>query len=86
MAVSQPELQRIAALIDAAAGVREAAAAVRAEFPQLRTTAVDALDVRGEKPAFSVGSRRVYLVETDGHCWQLTREPARVAGLLLAEG
>lgn len=85
MAVTAPELQHIAALLAAAATLREAAAAVRTQFPQLRASVVDALDVRDEKPAFSVGARRVYLVESDGHCWQLTRDPARVSGLLLAD-
>lgn len=86
MAVTAPELQRIAGLVGGSTSLREAAVAVRAEFPRLRATVIDAFDVRGEQPAFSIGTRRVYLVESDGHCWQLTREPARVAGLLLAEG
>lgn len=85
MAVTQPQLQHIAQVLAGAGSLRDAAAAVRQAYPQLRATVVDALDVSGERPAFSVGARQVFLVESDGHCWQLTRAPERVAGLLLAE-
>lgn len=85
MSLSAPKLQRIAALVDEALDLRGAAAAVRGEFPELRAQVVDALDVRDEQPAFTVGARRVYLVACDGHCWQLTRDPQRAGGVLLAQ-
>jgi hypothetical protein len=86
MSVDIGQLRQIAGLVEAAASLRDAAIALRTKFPQLRATVVDALDLREERPAFSVGQRHVYLVESDGHCWQLTREPARAVGVLLAEG
>lgn len=85
MSVDAGQLQRIAMLIARSADLHTAVAAVRAAFPQLRTQIVDALDVKTEQPAFRVGTRHVFLVASDGHCWQITRDPARAAGLLLAQ-
>lgn len=85
MSIEAAQLQRIAALIYHAVDLRTAVGAVRTEFPALRAQQVDALDVKDEAPAFQVGKRRVYLVACDGHCWQLTRDPALAGGVLLAQ-
>jgi hypothetical protein len=86
MALSSEQLQQIAALLDAAACVREAAGAVRAAFPGLRAMVVDALDVRGETAVLSVADRRVFLVESAGHCWHVTDDPQRAGGVMLVQG
>jgi hypothetical protein len=86
MALDAPQLQRIAGLIAGAESVRAAAAAIRQAFPQVRALVVDALDVRGEQPVFSVGDRQVYLIESNGHCWEVTRDPNRAYAVMLAEG
>jgi hypothetical protein len=71
------------AIADAAAGVREAAAALRARFAPLRVVVVDAEEMRDETPA-AVGTRcRLYFGASDGHCWTVTTEPAQAAGLFI---
>jgi hypothetical protein len=86
MALSQEQLLQIATLVGAAGSLREAAGSVRAALPGLRAIVVDPLDVKGEQPAFSVGERRVFLVEDGGHCWSLTRDPATASGVMLVQG
>ncbi|MEW6168754.1 MAG: hypothetical protein AB1651_13815 [Pseudomonadota bacterium] len=86
MALDEPQLRQIAALVAAAASLRDAAAALRSTFPGLRAIVVDALDVKGEPPAFEVGDRGVYLVEDGGHCWSLTRDPGSASGVMLVQG
>jgi len=85
MALDAPQLHRIAGLIAEAESVRTAAAAIRQAFPQVRALVVDSLDVRGEQPVFSVGDRQVYLIESNGHCWEVTRDPTRADAVMLAE-
>lgn len=72
-------------LAEASTSVREAAAVLRTRFPPLRVVVVDALDMRGEAPAAQGPSRALYLGATDGHCWQVTTDPARAAGFFIAE-
>lgn len=86
MGLSGEQLQHIGALVGAAASVREAASAVRAAIPGLRATVVDALDVRGETAALRVADRRVFLVESGGHCWHVTGDPQRAGGVMLVQG
>ncbi len=81
-AVSLAEALSIA---DAAASVREAAAALRARFVTLRVVVVDALDMRGEAPAAVGAKRRLYFGASDGHCWNVTTDPAQARGLILCE-
>lgn len=83
------DLIRALAVAEASASLREAAAALRIHFGArpvpLKVIVVDALDMRGETPA-ALGSRRaLYLGASDGHCWQMTSDPARAAGIFVAE-
>ncbi|MBK1613078.1 hypothetical protein CKO44_06270 [Rubrivivax gelatinosus] len=73
------------ALADAAADVRQAAARLRERFAPLRVVVVDAFDLRGETPAATGVHRALYLGASDGHCWQVTDDPARAAGLFVAD-
>lgn len=79
------DLQRALTLADAAATVREAAAALRAAWPGLRVLVVDAFDLRHETPAARGTKRTLYCGTSDGHCWQLTPDPAGAAALFVAE-
>lgn len=79
------ELQRALTLADAAASVRDAAAALRAAWPGLRVLVVDAFDLRHETPAARGTKRTLYCAASDGHCWQLTADPAGAAALFVAE-
>jgi hypothetical protein len=73
------------ALAEACVSVREAAAALRARFAGLRVVVVDAFDMRAETPAVAGARRALYLGASDGHCWQVTTDPARAAGLFITD-
>lgn len=79
------QLNEALTLAEASASLREAAAALRARFAPLRVVVVDALDMRGETPAASGQRHALYLGASDGHCWQVTQDPARAAGLFITE-
>ena len=72
-------------LADAAPGSSEAVAALRRRFPAIRVVAVDAMDMRGEIPAARGHRRGLWLARSDGHCWGITDDPARVDALLVAD-
>ena len=72
-------------IADAASSVREAAAALRARFADLRVVVVDAFDMRGETPAAVGTKRQLYLGASDGHCWTVTRDVGQACGFFIAE-
>lgn len=73
------------ALAEAAASVREAAQALRERYAPLRVVVVDAFDMRDERPAAAGARRLLYYGASDGHCWQVTNDPAQAAGLFVAD-
>ena len=85
MALDATQLLRIATLVDGAPSIREAARAVRTELPGVLANIVDGIDVRGEKAAINVGSRRIFLVESEGHCWHITSDPSRAGAVMLVQ-
>ncbi len=85
MAITAEQLTHVARLTLSAGSVREAVSAVRDTLPGLRVSAIDAFDMRGEEPALRIGERNLYLMESDGHCWSVTRDPAQAAGIVLTQ-
>lgn len=85
MPLASPELDALHAAVGAAATVREAAATVRQRWPDLKALVVDAMDMRHEAPAATLGRRKVYLAATDGHCWSVTDDPALARAVILTE-
>lgn len=85
MPISAEQLSQVARLTLAAPSVREAALALRESLPGLRISTVDALDMRNEQPAVNLGTRQLYLMESDGHCWSVTRDPALAQAIVLTE-
>lgn len=79
------QLEQALGAAEAAASVREAAAAIRAQLPGLRVVVVDAFDMRGETPAARGTKRALYYGASDGHCWQVTADPAQAVGLFITE-
>lgn len=73
------------ALAEAAGTVREAAQVLRAHYAQLRVVVVDAFDMRDEAPAAQGDKRTLYYGASDGHCWQVTSDPAQAAGFFLTD-
>ena len=73
------------ALAESAGSVREAARVLRERYPRLRVVVVDACEMRDEIPAAIGATRALYYGATDGHCWQVTSDPAQAAGFFLVE-
>jgi hypothetical protein len=78
-------LTQALALADAQGSVREAAAALRTAFAGLRVVVVDAFDMRHETPAARGSQRQLFLGASDGHCWTVTTDATRAAGLFIAD-
>ena len=85
MAVTPDDLHSAGDVLTTAATVRAAAATWRTHHPDLRAVVVDALDMRDETPALTLGQRRVYLASSDGHCWQITQQPEQATALILTQ-
>lgn len=78
-------LPEAVALADSATTVREAARLLRERFAPLTVVVVDAFDMRDEPPAAVGSCRTLWGAASDGHCWQVTTDPGRFAGLYLAD-
>ena len=85
MSLTSEQLSAAADLIGAAPTLREGAALWRERHPGVRTVFVDALDMRGETAALTLGARNVYLATTNGHCWSLTQRPEEADALILTQ-
>ena len=72
-------------IADAASGVREAAAALRTRFAEMRVVVVDAFDMRSETPAAVGTKRQLYLGASDAHCWSVTHDAGQACGFFIAE-
>jgi hypothetical protein len=73
------------ALAEAAATAREAAAVLRARYAPWRVLVLDAFDMRHEQPVARGGKRQLFLSASDGHCWTITADSARAAGLIVTD-
>lgn len=85
MAAAPLDITSALALADTSATVREAAAALRERFAPMRVVVVDAFDMRGETPAAQGTRCTLYYGASDGHCWQVTSDPAAAAGFFITD-
>ncbi|WP_085314699.1 hypothetical protein [Derxia lacustris] len=83
MALTLEQLQEAGAILTVAETVRTAAAQLRARFPGVAASVVDAYDMKNETPAVKTGERALYLMENEGHCWSITQDPARASAFVL---
>ncbi len=84
MALSTDELMEIDALLAAPDAQTHTFAELRRRFPHLSWTRCDASDVT-ETP-FRVYARfDVHLLDSIDHCAQITLDPARATGIVLAQ-
>jgi hypothetical protein len=81
MAVSTEELAEIDRILSSESPV--VLADLRAKFPHLSWTKCDASDVI-ETPFRSYGACDLHLLDAADHCVQVTTEPSRATGLILA--
>ncbi|WP_114971544.1 hypothetical protein [Rhodoferax ferrireducens] len=85
MALTPDYLRSACEVIGAASTLCDAASILRARDPALRVVLVDAMDMRDETPAQWLGSRRVYLATSNGHCWSITEQPEEATALILTQ-
>jgi hypothetical protein len=85
MALTPDYLRSAGEVIGAAPSLCDAASILRARDPALRVVLVDAMDMRDETPAQLLGSRRVYLATSNGHCWSITQQPSEATALILTQ-
>jgi hypothetical protein len=85
MAMTRDYLRSAGEVIGAAPSLRDAAAIWRARDPDMRVVLVDAQDMCDETPALLLGSRRVYLATSSGHCWHITQQPEEATALILTQ-
>jgi hypothetical protein len=85
MAITSEQLTEAAQILGSSPTVRAAAATIRERFAPLRALVLDAMDMREEKPVMQVDQRAIYLMSTDGHCWNVTAEPAAATAFVLTQ-
>ena len=83
MAVSADELTEIDQVLSAPDADAQVFAQLRRRFPHLTWTRCDASDVT-EAPFRSHARFDVHLLDSAGHCAQLTADPALATGIVLA--
>ena len=85
MAMTPDYLRTACDVIGTAPSLCDASSILRARDPALRVVLVDALDMRDETPTQWLGSRRVYLATSNGHCWSITQQPEEATALILTQ-
>ena len=84
MALSADELTEIEKALSAPNAEAQAFTALRTRFPHLAWTRCDASDVT-EAPFCTYSRFDVHLLDGADHCVQITDDPARATGVVLAK-
>jgi hypothetical protein len=84
MALGADELLEIEQALSAPGADARVVAQLRSRFPNLSWTRCDASDVT-EEPFRSYSRFDVHLVDRTDHCVQITADPARATGIVLAD-
>jgi hypothetical protein len=63
--------------------IADAVALLKAELAPMRVMAMDAFDLRDEKPAQTGERCALYLARSDGHCWSMTGDAASASALFI---
>ena len=84
MALGAEELMQIDRVLSASNVDARAFAELRQRFPQLSWTRCDASDVT-ETPFRSYPLFEIHLVDRTDHCVQITADPMRASGIVLAD-
>jgi hypothetical protein len=85
MRLSDADVAAAAAIVGEAATLRAAIRLLRARFPHVPASVVDAFDLRDEQAAHTVGRRALFLACTDGHCWSVTCDAGAASAFVLTE-
>ncbi len=84
MAVAADELLVIEQVLSAPGADARVVAQLRSRFPNLSWTQCDASDV-AEEPFRTFSRFDVHLVDRSDHCVQITGDPARATGIVVAD-
>jgi hypothetical protein len=84
MAIGADQLMEIDRILSGPGLDTRVFARLRSQFPQLFWTRCDAADVT-EDPFRSYPRFEIHLVDRSDHCVQITADPARASGIVLAE-
>jgi hypothetical protein len=84
MALAAMELAEIEQMLATSDAVPQACVELRRKFPHLAWIRCDASDVT-ETPFRSFGGFDLHLLDGAGHCAQITDDPARATGIVLAK-
>ena len=84
MALAADELSEIDRMLSDPANAAGVVAALRGRFPHLSWTRCDASDVT-EEPFRSYPGFDLHLLDRTDHCVQITPDPARATGIVLAD-
>ena len=84
MALGDNELNEIAQVLAAPGADAELFAELRRRFKHLSWTRCDASDM-AEEPFRTLGRFDVHLVDRSDHCVQVTSDPARATGVIIAK-
>ncbi|MGO8780520.1 MAG: hypothetical protein ACLQKK_16670 [Rhodomicrobium sp.] len=84
MGLSPADIDEIGALLGAPEAAASTLAEVRARFPKLSLTRVDASDLGMETPFRQYARFDLHLVNGSNHCWSLTDNPELATGLVVA--
>jgi hypothetical protein len=84
MALGPDEFKEIDGALSAPDADARVLAQLRSRFPHLSWTRCDASDVT--EPPFRTYSRfEIHLIDRSDHCVQITADPARATGIVLAD-
>jgi hypothetical protein len=84
MALGPDELEEIEGVLSAPDADARVFVQLRNRFPHLSWTRCDASDVT-ESPYRTYSRFEVHLVDRSDHCVQITADPARATGIVLAD-
>jgi len=84
MGLNAEDITEIDKLLGAEETAAGAFARLRKRFPKLSLTRVDASDLGMETPFRQYQRFDLYLVDGGSHCWNLTDNPERATGLVIA--
>jgi hypothetical protein len=84
MALGADELSEIDRILSAPEGAASIVADLRRRFPHLSWTRCDASDVT-EEPFRTYPRFEIHLLDGADHCVQITGDPTRATGIVLAE-
>ena len=85
MPITSEQLRAAQRILASEDSVRSAATRIREQLAPVKALVIDAFDMKAEKAVLQVDSRSMYLMRTDGHCWQVTDDASEASALVLTQ-